>query len=199
MRNIKRLIAVWCAVPNGGNGEAGSLVIVQAGSSTDKTSSQEPPSIQHPSRSRSQSVSSQTKGPPLRRFKSLATASPFSNHKPPASSQSIRDEREVDDDVRRMESETEQLRRKSRASAETVGFADPPFPLQVVGTQRRTTPGYTDTTQPVNVNETPKQNRKKNLREHGSVNGRRSSSGLRGKRASTSYETTGIISALCSL
>lgn len=95
-----------------------------------------------------------------------------------------------------MESETEQLRRKSRVSEETVGFADPPFPLQAVGTQRRMTPGYADTTQPVNVYETPKQNRNKTLREYGSVNGRRSSSGLRGKRVSTSYETMGIIGAL---
>lgn len=171
-------------------------MIVQAGSSTDKTSSQEPPSIQHPSRSRSLSVSTQAQGPPLKRFKSLASTPSFPGHKPLDSSQSIRDERETDEDVRQMEAETEQLRRKSRVSEETVGFADPSFPLQAAGAQRRTTPGYTDTAQPVNVHETPKQNRNKTLREYGSVKGRRSSSGLRGKRVSTSYETTGIIGAL---
>ena len=95
-----------------------------------------------------------------------------------------------------MESETEQLRRKSRVSEETIGFAEPPFPLRVAGAQRRTTPGYADTTQPDNVHQTPKQNRNKSLR---SLNGRRSSSGLRGKRVSASYETTGIIGALHSL
>ena len=92
-----------------------------------------------------------------------------------------------------MVSEADQLRRKSRASEDTAGFANPPFPLQAAGTKRRTTPGFTDTTQPVNVHETPKQDRNKSLRENGSVNGRRSSSGSRGKRISTSYETSGII------
>ena len=187
---------MWCVVLNGGDEETGSLVVVQAGSSTDKTSSQEPPSIQHPSRSRSLSVSSQAQGPPLKRFKSLASAPSFSNHKSLNSSQLIRDEREAEEEVRRMESETEQLRRKSRASEDTVGFADPPFPLEATGTQRKTAPGYTDTTQPVNVYETPKQDRNKSLRDYRSVNGRRSSSGLRGKRVSTSYENTGIIGTL---
>lgn len=187
---------MWCAVLNGGDEEGGSLVILRAGSSTDKTSSQEPPSIQPPSRTRSLSVSSQVPGPPVKRFKSLASVASSSNHKPLSSSQSIRDEREAEEDVRRMESETDQLRRKSRASEGTVGFVDPPFPLQAAGITRRTTPGYTDSTEPVNVLETPKQNRNKTLRDHGSVNGRRSSSGLRGKRVSTSYETTGIIGAL---
>ena len=196
---MKRLIAVWYAVLNGGDEETSGLVIVQAGSSTDKTSSQEPPSVQHPSRSRSLSVSSQAPGPPPKRFKSLASAPSFSGPKTLGSSQSIRDEREAEEEVRRMESETEQLRRKSRASEDTVGFADPPFPLQAVGTQRKMIPGYTDTTQFVNVHETPKQNRNKTLREYGSVNGRRSSSGSRGKRVSTSYETTGIIGGFRSL
>ena len=170
---------------------------MRAASSTDQTSSQEPASIQPPgpSRSRSQSVSSQVPGPPLKRFKSLASAPSSSSRKPLSSSQSIRDEREAEEDVRRMESETDHLRRKSRASEDTVGFANPPFPLQAAGPKRKTTPGYTDTTQPVNVHETPKQNRNKGLRENGSVNGRRSSNGSRGKRISTSYEASGIICA----
>lgn len=175
---------------NGGDEEPGSLVMLRAGSSTDKTSSQEPPSIQPPSRSRSLSVSSQAQGPPLKRFKSLASVPSSSNHKPLAPSQSIRDEKEAEEDVRRMKSEADQLRRKSRAAEDTAGFVDPPFPLQAAGTSRRTTPGYTDTTRSVNVHETPKHNRNKALRE---VNGRRSSTGSRGKRVSTSYEATGII------
>ena len=168
---------------------------MRAASSTDQTSSQEPASIQPPSRSRSLSVSSQVPGPPPKRFKTLASVPSSSSHKPLSSSQSIRDEREAEEDVRRMESETDQLRRKSRASEDTVGFANPPFPLQASGTKRRTSPGYTDTTQPVNVLETPKQNRNKGLRENGSINGRRSSNGSRGKRVSTSYEASGIICA----
>ena len=94
-----------------------------------------------------------------------------------------------------MESEADQLRRKSRASEDTVGFADPPFPLQAASSKRKTTPGYTDITQAIDVHETPKQNRNKSLREYGGANGRRNSSGQRGKRVSTSYETTGIIGA----
>lgn len=184
---------MWYAVLNGGDEEPGSLVMLRAGSSTDKTSSQEPPSIQLPSRSRSLSVSSQAQGPPVKRFKSLASVPSSSNHKPLASSQSIRDEKEAEEDVRRMESEADQLRRKSRAAEDTTGFVDPPFPLQAASTSRRTTPGYTDTTRTVNIHETPKHNRNKALRE---VNGRRSSSGSRGKRVSTSYEATGIIGAL---
>ena len=193
----ERLINAWCAVLNGGDEETGGLVIVRAASSTDKTSSQEPPPFQLPSRSRSLSVSSQAAGPPLKRLKSLTAVPSSSSRKPLSSSQSIRDEREAEEDVRQMESETDQLRRKSRASEDTVGFVNPPFPLQVASTSKRTTPGYTDTTQPVNAHETPKQDRNKSLREHGSVNGRRSSSGSRGKRISSSYETSGIIGALC--
>lgn len=183
-------------VLNGGDEEAGSLVIVRAASSTDKTSSQEPPSIQPPSRSRSLSVSSQAPAPPLKRLKTLASVPSSSTRKPLTSSQSIRDEREADEDVRQMESEADQLRRKSRASEDTVGFADPPFPLQAASSKRKSTPGYTDTTQAIDVHETPKQNRNKSLREYGGANGRRNSSGQRGKRVSTSYETTGIIGAL---
>lgn len=170
---------------------------MRAASSTDKTSSQEPPSMQPPSRSRSLSASGQAPGPPLKRFKSLTAAPSSSNRKPLSSSQSMRDEREAEEDVKQMESEADQLRHKSRVSEDTVGFANPPFPLQAASTSRRTTPGYTDTTQPVNVHETPKQNRNKTLRENGSVNGRRSSSGSRGKRISTSYEALGIIGVLC--
>jgi len=191
----ERLIAVWYAVLNGGEEEAGGLVIVRAASSTDQTSSQEPPSFQPPSRSRSLSVSSQVPGPPLKRFKSLASVPSSLSRKPLSSSQSLRDEREAEEDVRRMESEADQLRRKSRASEDTVGFANPPFPLHAAGANGRTTPGYTDTIQSVNVHETPKQNRNKSLRENGSANGRRSSSGSRGKRISNSYETSGIIGA----
>ena len=193
----ERLIAVRYVVLNGGDEEAGGLVIVRAASSTDKTSSQEPPSFQPPSRSRSLSVSSQVTGLPLKRFKSLASVPNSSTLKPSSSTQSIRDEREAEEDVRRMESEADQLRRKSRASEDTVGFANPPFPLQVASTKRRTTPGYTDTLQPVNARETPKQNRSKILRENGSAS-RRSSSGSRGKRISSSYETSGIIGVLYS-
>ena len=166
---------------------------MRAASSTDKTSSQEPPTLQPPSRSRSLSVSSQVPGPPLKRFKPPTPGPSSLAHKPLSSSQSIRDEREAEEDVRRMMSEADQLRRKSRASEDTTGFANPPFPLQASGSKRRTTPGYMDITQPVNVHETPKQDRNKSLRENGSVNGRRSSSGSRGKRISTSYETSGII------
>lgn len=195
----ERLIAAWYVVLNGGDEGTGGLVIVRAASSTDKTSSQEPPSLQPPSRSRSLSVSSQAQGPPLKRFKSATSVPTSSGRKPPSSSQGIRDEGEAEEDVKRMESETDQLRRKSRASEDTVGFANPPFPLQAASTKRRAAPGYSDTTQPVDVHETPKQNRNKSLRENGSVNGRRSSSGSRGKRISTSYENSGIIGALHSL
>ena len=194
----ERLIAVRYVVLNGGDEEASGLVIVRAASSTDKTSSQEPPSLQPPSRSRSLSVSSQVQGPPLKRFKSVASVPTSSDRKPPSLSQGIHDEGETEEDVRRMESETDQLRQKSRVSEDTAGFANPPFPLQAASAKRRTTPGYTDITQPVDVHETPKQNRNKSLRENGSVNGRRSSSGSRGKRISTSYENSGIIGALYS-
>ena len=182
-------------VLNGGEEETSGLVVVRADSSTDKTSSQEPPSVQPPSRSRSLSVSGQATGPPLKRFKSDASAA-SSSRKPLRSSQSIRDERDAEEDVRQMESETYQLQRKSRASEDTVGFANPPFPLQAANAKKRTAPGYTDSEQPVNVHETPKQGRNKSLRENGSANGRRSSTGSRGKRISMSYETSGIIGAL---
>ena len=186
---------MWCAVLNGGDEEPGGLVIVRAASSTDNTSSQEPPSFLPPSRSRSLSVAGQVPGPPLKRLKSLAQVPSSSTRKPLSSSQSIRDERDAEEDVRRMESEADQLRRKSRASEDTVGFVNPPFPLQAAGAKRRTTSGYTDSTQPVNVHESPKQTRNKNLRENGGANGRRSSTGSRGKRISTSYEISGIIGA----
>lgn len=105
------------------------------------------------------------------------------------------DEEEV---VRQMQTETDMLRRKSQAAAATAPQADPRFQFPPPGTSSRAAkpPSQTrgrmrEMSQPLQSQETPTQERNKLLR--GQTGHRRKSSLTRGKRISSTYQSTGVI------
>ncbi|KAH9924106.1 Mis12-Mtw1 protein family-domain-containing protein [Amylocystis lapponica] len=110
---------------------------------------------------------------------------------------STRADPELEEDVRLMQTETESLRRKSQASAQkSAGVLEPGFqfpPIKPHTKQQPSLPSQRvrDTSLPVPMQETPQIERNKVMREGGH---RRKSSLSRGKRISTSFETTGVIS-----
>jgi kinetochore protein Mis13/DSN1 len=100
---------------------------------------------------------------------------------------------EVDEDIRRMDSEADDLRRLSRAnetksspvassSSHAVGYR---FPASAPGSAVKSTDGsYT------------RDKNKARDSSHKQRHQRRSSMGMRGKRVSTSFEATGVIGAI---
>ncbi|KAI0925492.1 hypothetical protein AcV5_008214 [Taiwanofungus camphoratus] len=109
---------------------------------------------------------------------------------------STRAEPEVDEDVRLMQSETDTLRRQSQAAEQSVGALNPAFHFPSPKSNRQQPPPSNqrvhDASLPLPLRETPQIERNKVMRD-GSHH-RRKSSLSRGKRISTSLETTGIIS-----
>ncbi|KAF9223801.1 hypothetical protein BS17DRAFT_802306 [Gyrodon lividus] len=110
-----------------------------------------------------------------------------------------REEPELDEDVRQMESEIDHLRSRSRAKeAVNPSFQ---FPPPSTTPSKRHTP---DALQPLPESETPQIERNKLMREGQPLprttqtqtpsHSRRSSMSMRGKRISTSFENTGVIS-----
>ncbi|KAI5990850.1 Mis12-Mtw1 protein family-domain-containing protein [Pisolithus orientalis] len=122
-----------------------------------------------------------------------------------------REEPELDEDIRQMENETDDLRRRSRAKESTNQSLQFPHSSSSVQRQQHTT----DTIQPVPQCETPQIKRNKLMRDgppqsnhherqpstphsprtpQGQQTPRRTSMSMRGKRISTSFENTGVIS-----
>ncbi|KAI6098322.1 Mis12-Mtw1 protein family-domain-containing protein [Pisolithus croceorrhizus] len=121
-----------------------------------------------------------------------------------------REEPELDEDIRQMENETDDLRRRSRAKESTNQSLQ--FPHSSSSAQRQHT---ADTIQPLPECETPQIVRNKLMREGPPLSNhhdsepstphsprtpqaqqtpRRTSLSMRGKRVSTSFENTGVIS-----
>lgn len=112
----------------------------------------------------------------------------------------MREEPELDEDIRQMESETVHLRQRSRAKdAIDSSFKFPP------STPKHTSQRYpSDALHPLPDSETPQIERNKLLREGVPLpprtpqrtpqHSRRTSMSARGKRISTSFENTGVIS-----
>lgn len=136
--------------------------------------------------------------PPAKRFKADSSRAPTSA-KPRDVPSSAREEPELDEDVRQMESETVHLRQRSRAK-DTIdsSFKFPP------STPKHTSQRYpSDVLHPLPDNETPQIERNKLLREGVHLpprtpqrtpqHSRRTSMSARGKRISTSFENTGVI------
>ncbi|TFY50902.1 hypothetical protein EVG20_g11265, partial [Dentipellis fragilis] len=136
--------------------------------------------------------------PPSKKFKASVPGAPGPSHRKgrdrdvPATA---RPDREVDEDVRQMETEADDLRRQSRAhpSSDT--------------SKPHSSSQYTDTILPLAPRETPQIEKNKAMRGEssqpsgsggaggpGGGHRRRSSLSMRGKRTSTSFATTGIIS-----
>lgn len=150
-----------------------------------------------PSRPSSRQRSQQPPEPPAKRLKPDSTA----KGKGRESLQGAREDPQVDEDVRQMESEADVLRRKSRAAESSAGFADPSFKFPTTTNPAESRPArrpnHIDAIQPIALSETPQQQRNKALREQGGSRnqGRKSSLSMRGKRISNSYEATGVISS----
>ncbi|KAJ3484487.1 hypothetical protein NLI96_g5606 [Meripilus lineatus] len=102
-----------------------------------------------------------------------------------------RSEPEVDEDVRQMQSEADDLRRRSRSEA-SVGSLDQT--IQFPSSRPPRTPSHErihDASHPIPLQETPQIEKNKIMR--GETGHRRRSSVSRGKRASSSFENTGVI------
>ncbi|TBU55459.1 Mis12-Mtw1 protein family-domain-containing protein [Dichomitus squalens] len=101
---------------------------------------------------------------------------------------------EVDEDVRQMQSETDTLRRKSQAAEQAASSlnADVQFPPRTPRLPSSSSRRDVDTVAPLAQQETPQIEKNKVMR--GETGHRRRSSISRGKRASSSYEATGVIS-----
>ncbi|KAG1804902.1 Mis12-Mtw1 protein family-domain-containing protein [Suillus plorans] len=195
-----------------GEEQPGGLVIVRAPISRPTTpqnnhSSSQPSTTttQAPSRlplSLSQPIPSSSiagpSKPPAKRFKADSSRAPTSV-KPRDVPSSTREEPELDEDIRQMESETVHLRQRSRAKdAIDSSFKFPP------STPKHTSQRYpSDALHPLPDSETPQIERNKLLREGVSLpprtpqrtpqHSRRTSMSARGKRISTSFENTGVI------
>ncbi|KAI0058764.1 hypothetical protein BV25DRAFT_1840796 [Artomyces pyxidatus] len=130
--------------------------------------------------------------PPNKKFKASSSGTSTSNKtgkgKERDLSASSRPEVEVDEDVRRMETETDALRRASRphtgSSSMSLDFTRE--------TNHSRQSSHIDSSLPLAPRETPQIEKNKIMRgESGHV--RRSSLTSRGKRTSTSFENTGVI------
>ncbi|KAF9232961.1 Mis12-Mtw1 protein family-domain-containing protein [Melanogaster broomeanus] len=165
---------------------------------TSRSSSRPPSSHSQPLPSTSTSTASGPSKPASKKFKADASRAPTS-----AKSRDVlatmREEPELDEDIRQMESETDHLRSRSRAKeAVNPSFQFPPSSSTPA---KRHIP---DSLQPLHDSETPQIERNKHMRDgqplprtpqtHTPSHSRRSSMSMRGKRISTSFENTGVIS-----
>ncbi|KIJ60374.1 hypothetical protein HYDPIDRAFT_117290 [Hydnomerulius pinastri MD-312] len=166
---------------------------------TSRPPSRPPSSLSQPLPSTSTSIVPGPSKPPSKKFKADSSRAPTSA-KPRDVLATTREEPELDEDIRQMESETDHLRSRSRAK-ETVNPAFQFPPPSTTPSKRR----IPDALQPLPESETPQIERNKLLREGQPVpkaptqtqtpqHSRRSSMSMRGKRISTSFENTGVIS-----
>ncbi|KAG6374429.1 Mis12-Mtw1 protein family-domain-containing protein [Boletus reticuloceps] len=165
---------------------------------TSQPPSRPPSSHSQPLPSTSNSIAPGPSKPLSKKFRADSSRAPTS-----AKSREVlattREEPELDEDIRQMESETDHLRSRSRAKE----AAHPSFQLPPTAStpSRRHPP---DALQPLPESETPQIERNKLMREGPSIprtpqtpatsHSRRTSMSMRGKRISNSFENTGVIS-----
>ncbi|KAG8213334.1 Mis12-Mtw1 protein family-domain-containing protein [Butyriboletus roseoflavus] len=155
-----------------------------------------PTSRSQPLPSTSSSILPGPSKPPSKKIRTDSSRAPTS-----AKSRDVlattREEPELDEDIRQMESETDHLRSRSRAKE--VAHSSLQLPPTATTPSKRHPP---DTLQPLPESETPRIERNKLMREGPSIprtpqtpsHSRRTSMTMRGKRISTSFENTGVIS-----
>ncbi|KAI0707056.1 Mis12-Mtw1 protein family-domain-containing protein [Earliella scabrosa] len=178
-----------------GEEQPGGLVIVRAPGPASRSLHIEPV----PSESRSASVQPQTllppSKPPSKKLRADGSSRAVGKAKEREVYTTNRAEPEVDEDVRQMQSETDTLRRRSQAAAEQAAGslgADVQFPPRTPRPPNSSSRRNVDTTEPIAQRETPQIEKNKMMR--GETGHRRRSSVSRGKRVSSSYEATGVIS-----
>ncbi|PCH39348.1 hypothetical protein WOLCODRAFT_141197 [Wolfiporia cocos MD-104 SS10] len=192
-----------------GEEQPGGLVIVRAPSARPwdaQGNDTVPPESQPRATSRPPSSHSQRPHPtepsnqPAKKFRadgSTTSARQLAKGKDRALPPSIQEEPEIDEDVRQMQTEADALRRKSQAAANSVGTLDQAlhFPPPRGSRQQHGPPSQQrvhDAAMPLPLSESPAIERNRFMRE--GSNHRRKRSLSRGKRISSSYETTGVIS-----
>ncbi|KZT00942.1 uncharacterized protein LAESUDRAFT_664952 [Laetiporus sulphureus 93-53] len=136
---------------------------------------------------------------PSKRFKadsSTATLPQSAKGKERELHTGVRPDHDVEEDVRRMQSETDILRRKSQAAERSAGHLTSEIQFGPPRSSRSHAPQSSqrirDTTQPLSQQETPTIERNRFMRD--GPGSRRKRSLSRGKRISSSYEATGVIS-----
>ena len=136
---------------------------------------------------------------PSKKFKADSDASNSTVTKGKARELATVTEADEDEDVRQMQSEADLLRRKSQAAqaatanVPTTFQFPPPRPSSKPSKPTQQRGRIRELSQPLPLQETPQQERNKLLR--GDLGHRRKSSLTRGKRFSSTYQSTGIIGA----
>ncbi|KAI0789954.1 Mis12-Mtw1 protein family-domain-containing protein [Abortiporus biennis] len=189
-----------------GEEKPGGLVIVRVPPArppssqerSSETSQIHPPSSSQPSQHHH--LNGDTSKPPSKKLKSDAPPHPRRTGKGKEREIPVgtRTEPEVEEDVRQMQSEADSLREKSRGAdgaATTNGYGTAfSFPVGPPSRSSRLPPSHErihDLSQPIAQQETPQIQKNKIMR--GETGHRRRSSISRGKRASSSFENTGVI------
>ncbi|KAM5539274.1 hypothetical protein V8D89_007147 [Ganoderma adspersum] len=183
-----------------GEEQPGGLVIVRAPAPTKSSLHIEPvpaepraPSRQSSAQPQSQPHSQQSR-PAAKKLRADGSVRAVGKAKEREVYAATRADPEVDEDVRQMQSEADTLRRKSQAAEQAAGSlnTDVQFPPRTPRAPGSSSRRDVDTVAPLAQQETPQIEKNKIMR--GETGHRRRSSVSRGKRASSSYETTGIIS-----
>ncbi|KAJ7595719.1 Mis12-Mtw1 protein family-domain-containing protein [Mycena floridula] len=198
-----------------GEEQPGGLIIVRA---SDASSSSQP-AERPPSRSQSQRPSQPANAvagpshPPTKKFKAGSQPPPSKSALSKALSKSnfSQDDREIEQDVRAMNSESDSLRSKRPAVNGSSPSSRLQLPVRPSGTPKRSREKNVDTSQPLPTSETPQIQRNKAMRSGDTSRGasrepdggegveskrghrRRSSLGGRGKRISDAFEASGVI------
>ncbi|RPD59709.1 hypothetical protein L227DRAFT_586562 [Lentinus tigrinus ALCF2SS1-6] len=175
-----------------GEEQPGGLVIVRAPAPTNRSLHIEPVP-----ESRASSVQPQTllqpSKPPSKKLRAEGSSRAVGKAKERDVYAATRAEPEVDEDVRQMQSEADTLRRRSQAAEQAANSnANLEFPARTPRKPNSTSRRNIDMTEPIAQAETPQIEKNKMMR--GETGHRRRSSVSRGKRVSSSYEATGVIS-----
>lgn len=177
-----------------GEEQPGGLVIVRAPAQQNLFSSQPLASTSsRPPTFLSQPLAS-TSQPPSKKLKVDSSRAPTGAKQRDVPAAPPREDLEIDEDIRQMEDETDDLRRRSRAKESNNQTQSSQFPPS--SPSGRHPP---DTLQPLPDCETPQIQRNKLLRvgqprTPQAQTPRRTSMSMRSKRTSTSFENTGVIS-----
>ena len=177
-----------------GEEQPGGLVIVRAPAPSSRSLHIEPLPAEPRASSRPPSVQPQPQPskPPSKKLRADGSSRSVSKPKDRDVYAPARPDPEVDEDVRQMQSETDTLKRRSQAAAEqAASSSDVQFPPRTPNVNSRRN---IDTLEPIAQAETPQIEKNKAMR--GETGHRRRSSVSRGKRISSSYETTGVICEL---
>ncbi|KAI0366174.1 hypothetical protein BV20DRAFT_952953 [Pilatotrama ljubarskyi] len=177
-----------------GEEQPGGLVIVRAPAPANRTLQIEPLPSESRATSCQPSVQPQPSKPPSKKLRADGSSRAVGKAKDRDVYATTRAEPELEEDVRQMQSETDTLRRRSQAAEQVAGtvsgdFEFPPRSSRPPGSSSRRN---IDTVVPIAQQETPQIEKNKIMR--GETGHRRRSSVSRGKRISSSFETTGVIS-----